>query len=108
MAFSCRIFPITRHAFIFLGLDLIAGDDTDRFSHRCSVVFALCGSFCHIGKGVQHEARDTARGAGKASTLDIRQSDLAQAQGWDRPFDADGFQVSPLNSPTGRRSGWAS
>ncbi|KAA8611788.1 Hamartin domain-containing protein [Pyrenophora tritici-repentis] len=45
-------------------------------------------------KGVQHEARDTARGAGKASTLDIRQSDLAQAQGWDRPFDADGFQVS--------------
>ncbi|KAE8854097.1 hypothetical protein PTNB73_01591 [Pyrenophora teres f. teres] len=49
------------------------------------------------GEGAQrvgYAARGTGRASGKAATFDICPSALAQAQGWDRPFDADGFQVS--------------
>jgi len=50
------------------------------------------------GKGLQgyaYEPRGTARPAGKRSSSNcISPSALAQAQGWDRPFGTDGFQVS--------------
>lgn len=39
-------------------------------------------------------ASGTVRPAGEASSFDISPSALAQAQGWDRPFGAGGFQTS--------------